>query len=67
VNGGFADFVDHPSGYLAIAPRNTLFVRAGREGFVAYRRHGRYRVNLGGVQAPVDAREPLLREGASPA
>ena len=57
----FADFVDHPSGYLAIAPRNTLFVRPGCEGFVAYRRHGRYRLNLGGVQAPADAREPLLR------
>jgi lysylphosphatidylglycerol synthetase-like protein (DUF2156 family) len=57
----FADFVDHPSGYLATAPRNTLFVRPGREGFVAYRRHGRYRLNLGGVQAAADAREPLLR------
>ena len=56
-----ADFVDHPSGYLAVAPRNTLFVRPGREGFVAYRRQGRYRLNLGGVQAPADAREPLLR------
>jgi len=31
VSGEFADFVDHPSGYLAIAPRNTLFVRPGRE------------------------------------
>ena len=41
MRSGCADFVDHPSGYLAIAPRNTLFVRAGREGFVAYRRHGR--------------------------
>jgi lysylphosphatidylglycerol synthetase-like protein (DUF2156 family) len=59
--GGFADFVDHPSGYLATAPRNTLFARPGREGFVAYRRHGRYRLNLGGVQAPADAREALLR------
>jgi lysylphosphatidylglycerol synthetase-like protein (DUF2156 family) len=58
---GFADFVDHPSGYLATAPRNTLFVRPGREGFVAYRRHGRYRLNLGGVQAAAEAREPLLR------
>jgi lysylphosphatidylglycerol synthetase-like protein (DUF2156 family) len=57
----FASFVDHPSGYLATAPRNTLFVRPGREGFVAYRRHGRYRLNLGGVQAPPDAREALLR------
>jgi lysylphosphatidylglycerol synthetase-like protein (DUF2156 family) len=57
----FAAFVDHPSGYLALASRNTLFVRPGREGFVAYRRHGRYRLNLGGVQAPEGAREPLLR------
>jgi len=57
----FADFVDHPSGYLAVAPRNTLFVRPGREGFVAYRRQGRYRLNLGGVQAPADTREGLLR------
>jgi lysylphosphatidylglycerol synthetase-like protein (DUF2156 family) len=57
----FADFVDHPSGFLAVAPRNTLFVRPGREGFVAYRRHGRYRLSLAGVQAPAEAREGLLR------
>ena len=57
----FASFVDHPSGYLATAPRNTLFVRPGRDGFVAYRRQGRYRLNLGGVQAPAAEREPLLR------
>lgn len=56
----FAGFVDHPSGFLATAPRNTLFVRPGREGFVAWRRHGRYRLNLGGVQAPPDARGGLL-------
>lgn len=56
----FETFVDHPSGYLATAPRNTLFVRPGREGFVAYRRHGRYRLNLGGVQAPAGEREALL-------
>jgi lysylphosphatidylglycerol synthetase-like protein (DUF2156 family) len=56
----FASFVDHPSGYLATAPRNALFRRPGRVGFVSYRRHGRHRLNLGGVQAPVDAREPLL-------
>jgi lysylphosphatidylglycerol synthetase-like protein (DUF2156 family) len=61
VRRGFADFVDHPSGYLAVSPRNTLFVRPGHQGFVAYRRRGRYRLNLGGVQASDDAREPLLR------
>jgi lysylphosphatidylglycerol synthetase-like protein (DUF2156 family) len=55
-----ATFVDHPSGFLALSPRNTLFVRPGRAGFVAYRRQGRYRLNLGGVQAPAGEREALL-------
>lgn len=55
-----AAFVDHPSGFLALSPRNTLFVRPGHDGFVAYRRQGRYRLNLGGVQAPAGERDALL-------
>jgi lysylphosphatidylglycerol synthetase-like protein (DUF2156 family) len=55
-----ADFVDHPSGFLALSSRNTLFGRPGHDGFVAYRRQGRYRLNLGGVQAPPGERAALL-------
>ena len=53
-------FVDHPSGFLALSPRNGFFTVPGLTGFVAYRRHGRHRLNLGGVQAPVADREALL-------
>jgi lysylphosphatidylglycerol synthetase-like protein (DUF2156 family) len=60
MSGAPERFVDHPSGFLALSPRNTLFVRAGHDGFVAYRRQGRYRLNLGGVQAPATEREALL-------
>jgi lysylphosphatidylglycerol synthetase-like protein (DUF2156 family) len=52
--------VDHPSGFLALSPRNAFFTLPGREGFVAYRRQGRHRLNLGGVQAAPDQREALL-------
>jgi lysylphosphatidylglycerol synthetase-like protein (DUF2156 family) len=55
-----ASFVDHPSGFLALSPRNTFFERPGHHGFVAYRRHGRHRLNLGGVQAPPAERGALL-------
>ena len=53
-------FVDHPSGFLALSPRNQFFTRDGAPGFVAYRERGRHMVAFGGVHAPADAREPLL-------
>jgi lysylphosphatidylglycerol synthetase-like protein (DUF2156 family) len=53
-------FVDHPSGFLALSERNHRFWAPGVPGFVAYRRHGRYRLCFGGVQAPPACRTALL-------
>jgi len=49
----------HPSGFLALSPRNQRFAVEGVDGFVAYRDHGRHRFAFGGVAS----REPdvLLR------
>jgi lysylphosphatidylglycerol synthetase-like protein (DUF2156 family) len=58
----WAGVVDHPSGFLALSPRNVLFTCPGVSGFVAYRAHGRYRINLGGVQAAPAQRAALLDE-----
>jgi lysylphosphatidylglycerol synthetase-like protein (DUF2156 family) len=50
--------VTHPSEFLALSPKNVQF--STREGFVAYRDHGRHRFALGGVHA--DAPDELLRQ-----
>lgn len=55
-----AALVDHPSGWLALAPGNTLFRCPGHAGFIAYRPQGRYRLNLGGVQAAPADRAAVL-------
>ncbi|MBL8953354.1 MAG: DUF2156 domain-containing protein [Myxococcaceae bacterium] len=52
--------IDHPSGYLALSPRNAIFSREALPGFIAYRDQGRHLVMFGGVHAPEAAREPLL-------
>lgn len=52
--------MDHPSGFLALSPRNQFFCLEGRAGFIAYRERGRHLVAFGGVHAPHDSREPLL-------
>jgi lysylphosphatidylglycerol synthetase-like protein (DUF2156 family) len=54
--------VDHPSGFLALSPRNTRFELAGVPGFIAYRRQGRHRLVVGGVHAPAPCRARLLDE-----
>lgn len=56
----WADYLDHPSGFLALSPRNIFFHADGRPGFVSYRRQGRYRLLVGGVHAPPAQREALL-------
>lgn len=67
-------WIDHPSGYLALSDRNSFFARdTGRsapalaasepdsdEGFIAYRRHGRHLFVFGGVHAPPAQQAPLL-------
>jgi lysylphosphatidylglycerol synthetase-like protein (DUF2156 family) len=55
-----ADHVDHPSGFLALSPRNLRFGVPGLEGFVPFRRQGRHRLVSGGVHAPESSRADLL-------
>ena len=57
---GPADYIDHPSGFLALSPRNQRFSVEGLPGFVAYRREGRHRIVVGGVHAAAFCREGLL-------
>jgi lysylphosphatidylglycerol synthetase-like protein (DUF2156 family) len=52
--------IDHPSGFLALSPRNTRFSVEGLPGFIAYRERGRHWFALGGVHAPEPARGVLL-------
>jgi lysylphosphatidylglycerol synthetase-like protein (DUF2156 family) len=39
----------HPSGFLALSPRNSRFHVEGEPGFIAFRDHGRHRFTLGGA------------------
>ena len=57
---GPADYIDHPSGFLALSPRNQRFSVEGLPGFIAWRREGRHRVVVGGVHAAPFCREGLL-------
>jgi lysylphosphatidylglycerol synthetase-like protein (DUF2156 family) len=57
---GPEDYLDHPSGFLALSPRNQRFAIDGLPGFVAYRRQGRHRIVVGGVHAAAFCREGLL-------
>jgi lysylphosphatidylglycerol synthetase-like protein (DUF2156 family) len=54
------DHIDHPSGFLALSPRNARFSVPGLAGFVPFRRQGRHRLVPGGVHAPADCRAELL-------
>jgi lysylphosphatidylglycerol synthetase-like protein (DUF2156 family) len=55
-----SDVIDHPSGYLALSPKNRRFTMAGLPGFLAYREKGMHLIALGGVHAPPDVRADLL-------
>ena len=57
---GLIEHVDHPSGFLALSPRNLRFQVPGQPGFIAFRRQGRYRLVPGGVHAPAENRAELL-------
>jgi lysylphosphatidylglycerol synthetase-like protein (DUF2156 family) len=52
--------IDHPSGYLALSPRNRRFTANELPGFIAYRARGVHLVSFGGVHAPASARTALL-------
>jgi lysylphosphatidylglycerol synthetase-like protein (DUF2156 family) len=52
------DYVDHPSGFLALSARNQRFSVDGLPGFIAYRRQGHHRIVVGGVHG-----SPFCRAG----
>ena len=62
LNAGGDDrqWIDHPSGYLALAGGNEHWRLADTRGFIAYRQHGKHLVVFGGVHAPPDDRARLL-------
>jgi lysylphosphatidylglycerol synthetase-like protein (DUF2156 family) len=53
-------FVDHPSGFLALSPRNQFFAAGGIPGFIAYREQGRHLIAFGGVHAEPPHQGELL-------
>jgi len=57
---GDAGLIDHPSGFLAVSPRNARFEDGAGEGFIAYRAQGRHCVAIGGVHAPAHRQSALL-------
>jgi len=57
---GAAVLIDHPSGFLALSPRNQQFSTQDAPGFIAYREQGRHFVVLGGVHAHGAQPGPLL-------
>jgi lysylphosphatidylglycerol synthetase-like protein (DUF2156 family) len=55
-----ARVIDHPSGALALSPRNRHFGVVGAPGFISYRERGGHLIAMGGVHAPEPARAALL-------
>lgn len=51
---------DHPSGFIALEPANDFFLDAELDGFVAYRKAGRYRFVFSGPVAEPANVEPLF-------
>jgi lysylphosphatidylglycerol synthetase-like protein (DUF2156 family) len=59
-DGDDRQWIDHPSGYLALAGGNEQWRVPGTRGFVVYRTHGRHLVTFGGIHAPPEDRAALL-------
>ena len=55
-----SQWIDHPSGYLALSPRNQRFTHPSARGFVSYRVQGKHLAMFGGVHAPPEERGALL-------
>jgi lysylphosphatidylglycerol synthetase-like protein (DUF2156 family) len=55
-----SEYVDHPSGFLAMSSSNRRFMIGSSSGFIAYRDQGRHRISLAGVLAPRGAQVALL-------
>jgi lysylphosphatidylglycerol synthetase-like protein (DUF2156 family) len=60
LEAGPAAVIDHPSGFLALSPRNRRFGLAGVPGLVAYRECGMHLIAFGGAHAPPEHRAALL-------
>ncbi len=58
--GQLAAYGDNPSGFLTLNQGTEHFTAPGMDGFVAYRRAGRVRVQFGGVVAAAADRDRLL-------
>lgn len=60
-DAGPAGVINHPSGYLALSPNNSRYTTEGLPGFIAFRECGKHLVMMGGVHAPAEVRDRLLR------
>ena len=58
--GGLPAAIDHPSGFLALNPRNRHFQLANQPGFIPYREQGRDLIAFGGIHAAAADCEALL-------
>jgi lysylphosphatidylglycerol synthetase-like protein (DUF2156 family) len=56
-----AEFINHPSGFLADAPGNCRFELSGVTGLISYREKGRHWIAYAGVHAPTDRQAELLK------
>ncbi|GGS25285.1 hypothetical protein GCM10010252_75440 [Streptomyces aureoverticillatus] len=53
---------DNPSAFLAMSRHTSAFTAPGLDGVIAYRRAGRYLIQLGGPFAAPDSYRPLLEK-----
>ncbi len=56
----FAQCIDHPSGFLALSPKNRRFSLPNCPGLIAYRQQGKHLIAFGGIHAPREHAERLL-------
>ncbi|WP_369374666.1 phosphatidylglycerol lysyltransferase domain-containing protein [Streptomyces sp. cg36] len=61
ISGALRAYGDNPSAFLTRGQGNECFTVAGKEGVIPYRARGGYLHQTGGVIAPDDAQEGLLR------
>jgi lysylphosphatidylglycerol synthetase-like protein (DUF2156 family) len=53
-------YINHPSGFLACSELNVKFTVPHLDGFVSYRKQGKFRIALGGVHCLPSVSEALL-------
>lgn len=52
--------IDHPSGFLALSPRNEIFCPPGGNGFISFRVFGKHAFIVAGLHAPAHEWSELL-------